>query len=192
MLKIAITPEPCAAIRTEASQICAIISGGWDRVHLRHPGASRAEMRELIAAIPVDMHPYLVIHDHFSLAGEFNLGGLHLNRRSPIPPDDYRGPLSRSCHSLEELETSNSMAYMTLSPIFDSISKSGYSSAFTPGQLARIGGLPGRLIALGGVTPERIRLLRRYSFSGFAMLGALPWGDGPDEMLRFIKNTNNI
>ncbi|MDE6823354.1 MAG: thiamine phosphate synthase [Duncaniella sp.] len=192
MLKIAITPADCADPHKEAALVCAIISGGWDRVHLRHPYASRDEMGRLIEAIPEEMHPWLVIHDHFRLIEDFNLGGLHLNRRSPSPPDGYSGPISRSCHSLEEAESAAGMTYLTLSPIFDSISKSGYASAFTEEELSRIADIPARVIALGGVTPERIDLLRRYRFSGFAMLGALPWGGEPDEMSRFVKQLNTI
>lgn len=191
MLRIAITPERLTDTRREVQQICAIISGGWDHVHLRHPEASRREMMELIEAIPRDMHPRLVIHDHFSLTWDFNLGGLHLNRRSPAPPGGYNGPLSCSCHSLEEIGRHADMTYLTLSPIFDSISKTGYTSTFSHEQLTHIGSIPARIIALGGVTPERIDLLRRYNFSGFAMLGALPWGADSDEMSRFIKKLNN-
>ena len=59
---------------------------------------------------------------------------------------------------------------MTLSPVFDSISKQGYRSAFDPDSLRPW--LEGkRVVALGGVTPERIPLLRDAGFSGAAMLG---------------------
>ncbi len=80
------------------------------------------------------------------------------------------------------------MDYVTLSPIFDSISKSGYTAAYTHEELSRLTGAPTKVIALGGVNPERISFLRRYNFTGFAMLGALPWGENVSEMTDFIKD----
>ena len=31
------------------------------------------------------------------------LGGIHLNKRNPEAPPLYKGSISRSCHSLEEI-----------------------------------------------------------------------------------------
>ncbi|WP_297067235.1 thiamine phosphate synthase [uncultured Duncaniella sp.] len=187
MLKIAITPENIDE-RNEALMVSALIANGWDRVHLRHPSASLSDMRRLIESIPRQMHPRLVVHDHFDLIGHYCLGGLHLNRRCPAAPKDYKGGLSRSCHSIDEVMDCRAMDYVTLSPIFDSISKSGYTAAYTHEELSRLTGAPTKVIALGGVNPERISFLRRYNFTGFAMLGALPWGENVSEMTDFIKD----
>lgn len=192
MFKIAITPETPGNLRKEAMQISTILDGGWDRVHLRHPGATLREMQAIIEALPQEMHSRLVIHGHFELVNHFKLGGLHLNRRCPIPPANYHGPLSRSCHSIEEIKSCSGMDYVTLSPIFNSISKTGYLSAFTPDELAELDCIPQKVIALGGVTPERIDRLKRYNFSGFAMLGALPWKADSREMADFIKLTTKF
>lgn len=184
MLKIAITPERLDELN-EARQIRALIRSGWDRVHLRHPGATLAEMKRLIEAIPQEMHGRLTIHGHFDLACHFNLGGLHLNRRCPAPPVNYRGGLSRSCHSIDEVMECAEMDYVTLSPVFDSISKHGYEAAYSPDELSRLACAPTKVIALGGITPGRIGELRRYNFAGFAMLGALPWDGDADDMAAF-------
>ncbi|MCM1077362.1 MAG: thiamine phosphate synthase [Bacteroides sp.] len=186
MLRIAITPEAIDR-RKEPAQVRAILEGGWDRVHLRHPDASRAEMYQLLESIPTALHDRLVVHSHFDLTDDFKLGGLHLNHRNPNAPCNYHGALSKSCHSIEEVITSTGMAYVTLSPIFDSISKTGYKSTFTESQFAALATIPTKVIALGGVTAERMDILKRYNFSGFAMLGALPWNAQPAEMSRFIK-----
>lgn len=193
MLKIAITPPELTDERKEADKIRAIIDdGGWDKVHLRHPQASRREMSRLIEAIPLEMHRRLVVHGHFDLINDFNLGGLHLNRRCPQPPALYNGSLSRSCHTLDEVLTATNLAYVTLSPIFDSISKSGYNAAFTDGQLSQLADATVPVIALGGVTPERIDHLRRHKFSGFAMLGSLPWAAEVSDMIRFVKTLSTV
>lgn len=188
MMRIAITPEHIDEGR-EHLHIRSILEAGWDRVHLRHPSASRTDMQRLIEKIPQEMHSRLVLHGHFDLCNYFNLGGLHLNRRCPVTPPLYRGPFSRSCHNIEEIADSEGASYVTLSPIFDSISKAAYPSAFKPKDLEALSDIKTAVIALGGISPERIKELNRYNFSGFAMLGALPWDKTPDDMRRFAEST---
>jgi thiamine-phosphate pyrophosphorylase len=168
-LKIAITPVEI--FDTEADFIVTILQAGWDYVHLRHPGASLREMRNLIEAIPQRYHRQLRLHGHFELLNEFNLGGIHLNSRCPRPPQNYIGLISRTCHSIAELYDNLQLDFLTLSPIFDSVSKQGYHAAFSPDELTTIP--EGKVIALGGVTPQRIDELSHYPFIGYAVLGYL-------------------
>lgn len=187
MIRIAITPETLGDIKREAAAVRSLLEAGWDRAHLRHPGASRSDMQRLIEAIPQELHGRLVLHGHFDLCNFFNLGGLHLNRRCPSPPPLYRGALSRSCHTVGEVMASEGMAYVTLSPVFDSISKQGYLSGFSPDDFAALADAPVPVIALGGVTPERIAQLGGMNFSGFAMLGSIPWDESPENIKKFAK-----
>lgn len=170
---IAITPEQPVA--DEGCKIEALLRAGWYRVHLRHPDASRVEMRDIIESVSQRYHDRLVLHGHFDLTCDFNLGGLHLNHRCPTAPALYSGPLSRSCHSIDEIAGADSMSYVTLSPIFDSISKSGYQAAFTPDTLRSLDKCDIPVIVLGGISPEHFSRLDCYRFSGYAMLGAIPW-----------------
>lgn len=172
-LRIFISPEELTD--DEAETVTDLLDNGlWDMAHLRHPSASLTEMRHLIEAIPQRLHRRLRIHGHFSLAAEFNLGGLHLNRRCPEAPSFYSGPMSRSCHSIAETVASTDCDYVTLSPVFDSISKPGYKSAFTDKDLKHINGIKTpRIVALGGITPERIDTVKEYGFGGYAVKGAV-------------------
>ncbi|GAA6529534.1 hypothetical protein LPYR103PRE_15070 [Segatella asaccharophila] len=70
------------------------------------------------------------------------------------------------------------MDYVFLSPVFDSISKSGYCSAFPLSALKQAqeeGIIDRKVIALGGVTYDKLPLLESLSFGGGAMLGEI-WG----------------
>lgn len=172
--RIAITPaEP---LPDEAASITRLLdSGRFTDVHLRHPDALRREMLRLIENVPQRLHGRLHLHGHFDLANEFNLGGLHLNRRCPAPPEGYSGLLSASCHSIAEVERCRDagLTYVTLSPIFDSLSKPGYRGAFSTQQLTRLDTVTGiDIVALGGVTPDNIGQLAPYNFAGYAMLTA--------------------
>ena len=70
----------------------------------------------------------------------------------------------------------NDYDYVFLSPIFDSISKVGYNSAFTEDMLrdASVKGIiDEKVVALGGVTFEKISYLKELNFGGAAMMGVL-------------------
>ena len=152
-----------------------LLAHGVDFVHLRKPGAAASDCARLLDGLTAEERAHIVIHDFFELAGPYCLHGIHLNSRRSSVPEGYTGHVSRSCHSLEEVKLwKPSCDYVFLSPIFDSVSKQGYRSAFPPEVLGRAcsdGIIDSKVIALGGVTPDRIRELRSSGFGGAAMLG---------------------
>lgn len=162
-------------IQGEADFIDRLFGHGLDRLHLRKPGADIWECRRLLDGISCEWLPRIVVHDNFGLCREYGLGGVHLNGRNPMAPPNHEGSVSRSCHSLEEISRyKGECDYLTLSPIFNSISKQGYMAAFGPGQLAAArdsGLIDRRVIALGGVTLENIPRVKELGFGGVAILG---------------------
>lgn len=162
-------------LQGEADFIDRLFGHGLDRLHLRKPGAEIGECRRLLDGIRREWLPQIVVHDNFGLCREYGLGGVHLNGRNPIAPPNHEGSVSRSCHSLEEISRyKGECDYLTLSPIFNSISKQGYMAAFGPGQLAAArdsGLIDRRVIALGGVTLENIPRVKELGFGGVAILG---------------------
>ncbi len=176
MRLIGITSEE-VALHDEWRMICAALDSGLSAIHLRKPASSEEDVATLLREIPCEYHARIVLHDHFSLLGEFDLGGVHLNRRHPTPPAEYRGQLSSSCHSMEEIRgLDERFEYAFLSPIFSSISKVGYESRFTLSELETAhaeGVIDYRVVALGGVTRENISVVQRCGFGGAAVLGYL-------------------
>ena len=162
-------------LQGEADFIDRLFGHGLDRLHLRKPGADIGECRRLLDGISREWLPQIVVHDNFGLCREYGLGGVHLNGRNPMAPPNHEGSVSRSCHSLEEISRyKGECDYLTLSPIFNSISKQGYMAAFGPGQLATArdsGLIDRRVIALGGVTLENIPRVKELGFGGVAILG---------------------
>lgn len=146
-----------------------------DLVHIRKPQATIDEVRGLLEQLPSRLYSQLVLHDHPTLASAYGLRGIHLNSRHPQPPQGFTGTVSRSCHSLEEVVAwKERYDYVSLSPIFDSISKRGYLSAFTPSQIAeahRVGVIDEKVMALGGVTFARLSEVSRMGFGGAMILG---------------------
>ena len=148
----------------EASGIAALFRAGLPTLHLRKPDAPIEAVRALLRSVPEEFHDRIVLHDCFSLTRGFALRGVHLNGRNPEPPGNHCGSVSRSCHDLDEVRRYKpSCDYVTLSPVFDSISKRGYASAFALPQLemARAEGIiDDKVIALGGVTADRLPAVR--------------------------------
>ena len=161
----------------EALFIHRLFAHGVDIVHLRKPGATSEECARLLDGLTSDDRRCIVIHDFFELAEPYGLCGMHLNARRSIVPGGWQGHVSRSCHSLEEVKRyKDACDYVFLSPIFDSVSKQGYASAFTDNalkQASKDGIIDHKVVALGGVTPDKIDYLRQLNFGGAAMLGCV-------------------
>lgn len=159
----------------EADSITSLFDAGLEILHLRKPGASYEEMENLLFRLPADYLERIVVHDHFQLASSWKLKGIHLNGRNPIAPEGFTGHVSRSCHSLEEVTKYKSACdYVFLSPIYDSISKEGCASAFTPYCLQKArqeGIIDAKVIALGGITTSRLPQIASLGFGGAALLG---------------------
>lgn len=159
----------------EAGIIARLQEHGVWAVHLRKPQSSAAEMARLITAVPAWCRPKLVLHDHFCLCATYGLKGVHLNRRNPVAPPDHQGSCSCSVHGVDELRTALPMTdYAFLSPVYDSISKEGYRSAYTPARLEEAhteGSIGPQVFALGGVTLERLPEVEKWGFGGAALLG---------------------
>lgn len=171
-MRIAITPHDI--LSDEPERIISLLNEGWTYVHLRHPDASIRDIQNIIEAIPQKLHSKLRLHGHFELIHSFNIGGLHLNHRCPIPPPGFTEKLSRSCHTPAELCNQRNMEYVTFSPVFPSISKHGYTPAYTLEQIAAaISRASVPVVALGGVTPDKATLLQQIGFSGYACLGSI-------------------
>ena len=162
---------------SEAEQIESLLrSGKADVIHIRKPGASESDVERLICSLPKELYGRLVLHDHHQLALRYGLRGIQLNSRNPGGLQGFDGTVSVSCHSIAELaeRKREKFDYLSLSPIFDSISKVGYKAAFTPEELEDAhskGIIDSRVMALGGVTFNRVKDVLEMGFGGAMILG---------------------
>lgn len=157
-------------INNESKIIENLLKSGVDYVHIRKPGCREEELAVLIESISPEYRKQLKLHDHFSLAVKYQLGGIQINSRNSENTASWLS-VSKSCHTLTEVEEiDDKYDYVTLSPIFDSISKNGYKSNFKLEDME--GNIKNKnVIALGGVTLKDIPTLIKAGFHGAAMLG---------------------
>lgn len=180
-------------VDNEAERITRLLhSGAVDRMHIRKPHGSADIITGLLDDIPRELHKRLSLHDAPELLERYPDVGFHFNSRYP---SGVSAPvLSRSCHSTAEvLEADAELDYVTLSPIFDSLSKSGYKSHTFQHEHKAV--TARNVVALGGVTPPRFPELKERGFSGAAMLGYL-WNPQTDikniiEEINRWKNCNS-
>ena len=175
----------------ETTLIRNLIDAGLWRFHLRKPGWSVDQLRLLLSELPEDYLSRIVVHRRKELLREFPLAGYHLSSTETYPIEQFKGSLSRSFHDLGLLENSREkLDYVFLGPIFDSVSKQGYGSAFAPAELRdffrdrRQRPEPKPMtFALGGIIPDRVRVCLGLGFDGVAALGGIWASRSPSKKL---------
>lgn len=185
---IIITPP--RSLPDEESIVNRLFENGLHLLHLRKPGADRETLENFIRGIAPRFRERVIVHDHFELVEEYGLKGIHLKHdQAATFTERERYPhVSVSCHSFEEI---GSLAftpdYVFLSPVFDSISKPGYNTAFDLNLLKeKLKTVPVPVVALGGITPDKVTACRKAGFDGVALLGYI-WEKPSEALSRFLK-----
>jgi len=163
-------PKP---IINESAIITDLFSNGLKFFHLRKPFDKITTTAKLLKNIPNQFHSRIVIHQHYQLINDFELMGIHIKRNNSDIPKDCN-IISTSFHSFHELYNKNNYKYVFLSPIFNSISKNGYNSNFTLDDLQTAYNkniIDNKIIALGGINPDNINIIKKIGFGGAAVLG---------------------
>lgn len=186
MVRLILFTDRRQAARPLVDVVAAAVDGGARLVVLREkdlPGAERAALARRLHALlaPVD--------GRLLCAGrQSGPDGLHLAADDPLPPGAGRGAgahgaglIGRSCHDAAELARAadEGVDYVTLSPVFETVSKPGYGPALGPQVFAR-SAAPLPVYALGGVdTPERAYACTVAGAAGVAVMGAVMRADDP-------------
>lgn len=150
--------------------LSSLFEEGLDILHLRKPDTEPVYSERLLTLMPREHHSRIITNDHFYLKEEFQLMGIHLSARNPLPPQNYNGLITRSCNSLEELaESKRDSQYVILKDVFDSLSDPERKSKYTPEQLREAGrrGLIDRhVIAQTGISLDTIPQAADMGFGG--------------------------
>lgn len=147
---------------------------GLEGLHLRKPGASDQEMRSLIKRVSPEFHQRIIIHGHPMLHAEFGLWGVHFPLLTLIGKSklQHGGEVSCSAHTEAEVAAISAVvSRLFVSPIFDSISKKGYRGRTTLLHTPESVGRTAALVALGGITPERLPVVHQHGFKAAALMG---------------------
>ena len=108
-----------------------------------------------------------------------------------------RALIGVSAHGIDDVAAAAAAGtdYVTLSPIFLTASKPGYGPALSVAAIGRAARLGVSVIALGGVTSDRVRACRAAGAAGVAVMGEIMRSDQPgrvvDEFLRCAKRNRS-
>ncbi|MBR1934114.1 MAG: thiamine phosphate synthase [Prevotella sp.] len=182
-MKLIIMTKPTFFVE-EDKILTTLFEEGMDCLHLYKPGSEPIYAERLLTLLPEDYHKRIVVHDHFYLRGEYGLRGIHLNLPTDQPPIGYRGHISRTCHSFDEIPTARKHSdYVFLSTVFDGQGFTSFAASnphagrvFSYDELAdarRQGLIDRHVYALGGVSLDNIRICRDLGFGGVVVCGDL-------------------
>ena len=148
-------------------------------LHLRKPDSAVADYENLLQSINPKYHSRIVLHEHYDLQKKYNIRSLHFSTKNRQQSSTFNFQLSitksTSCHALDEIKSiENEFNYTFLSPIFPSISKLGYHGNLDMKEVKEFLQQKHdiKIIALGGITPERVSQIEELGFDGYAMLGS--------------------
>ena len=162
------------------SVVEAAVRGGAAWVILRERDLPYAVRRALADELRSVLPPGRLI-----VAGPDPLGGeaVHLAEADPWPVPRVR-LVGRSRH---DLVSPSEEDYVTLSPVFETVTKPGYGPALGPGEAARLAGAVPWL-ALGGIdSPARVAACARAGAAGIAVLGAVMRAADPEQVARELS-----
>jgi len=157
--------------------ITTLFDEGLECLHLNKPGSAPIYSERLLSLLSDDYYKRIVVHDHFYLKEEYGLNGIHLDGLESLPPDGYKGRISRTCLSLDELKNAKKDSnYVFLRNIFDSLTDSTKKTSFTEDMLneaSKKGLIDKKVYALSGITIDNIKKAKDLGFGGVVICGDL-------------------
>ncbi|MDF0674605.1 MAG: thiamine phosphate synthase [Nitrospira sp.] len=171
------------------------IMAGVPAIQLRERDLCTSDLLSLTQEIQTLATPRsvsLIVNDRVDLMMALNLDGVHLRSDSlpPLPVRQLIGPrrlMGVSTHSVEDVRRANQSGadYVVFGPIFETPSKRSFGPPLGLNLLADVccrSSIP--VLAIGGITCERVRDVRRVGAHGVAVIGALLTRDDIGEAVR--------
>ena len=192
-MKLVVISSP-DRVKNESETLELLFAHGLEYFHLRKPGQSKSTYIKFIDSISEKYINKIIVHNYHELIENYPLKGVHYTqyiKNFKYLDSHFAIHRSKSCHSIIEVKANQSdYDYVFLSPIFGSISKPKYTRDFDLKQLETF--LKDRqklpdVIALGGITVNKIATVRQIGFAGVAVLGTIWQEDSLEKRLAKFK-----
>jgi len=197
-----ITDRQALVPRSLGPLIRMAADAGVDMVQIREKDLPASALLELVASslrVTRGTATRVVVNDRLDVALAASAGGVHLGGQSmPVgkvraalgPRDAQSFWVGVSCHSVAEVSAAEAAgaSYVLLGPIFDTPSKRIYGPPLgleVLGQAARNCRIP--LLALGGITPERVRPCIEAGAAGIAGISIFQRPDACLQSLKYLR-----
>jgi len=184
-------------------RILAAVLAGVDMIQIREKDLSTRDLlaltgRAVEAATSTPTR--IVVNDRLDAALALGAAGVHLGTQS-IPAEAARRIVPKdflmgvSCHSLEEAEAAQAAGadYIVFGPVFVTVSKVQYGP---PVGLAKLREAAAKVsipvLALGGITVERVKLCLDAGVSGIAGISVFQSCDSIEERVRELCTLSSL
>ena len=185
----------------------AFLDGGARFLQLRAKHLSGAEFLATATAMVTLGHRQgatVVVNDRADIARLAGADGVHVGQ-DDLPPAAVRellhprAVIGLSTHSVQQLEAAggDALTYVAIGPVFPTRTKdTGYEAVGLPlvqaaAAWARKRGLP--LVAIGGITLERVPAVLEAGATSVAVIGDLLAGEGPEQRVReYLARLGNV
>lgn len=159
-------------------------------LHLRKPLSDSAAYETLLSAIHSEYHGRVVIHQHYELADHYALKGIHFTENDRKTGQTNNQLVSTSFHSLDTARTEGTAyEYFFCSPVFNAISKSGYTTTENWNITQENQPFREKAVALGGIDLSKREIIGTYGFTHVAFHGAVWQTKDPEIALHKLYTT---
>jgi thiamine-phosphate pyrophosphorylase len=181
-------------IANEADYINALFEEGLEILHLRKPDILGDELKLLFDNINPVYYSQIALHQHHEIINEKGIARLHFTevKRKEMSEEGLKQLeksnhiLSTSIHQIEDYpQLSPCFSYTFFGPVFNSISKRGYTSTLSNGFVFPVEKSHSKVIAIGGINATNMQQAMNMKFNGVGVLGAI-W-EKPKESIQQFK-----
>ncbi len=187
---VLIAPEQ--DIKNEISILNQLFEAGLEYFHLRKPHKNYPSYGDYLSQIDDTYHDRILVHQFHELINDFNLKGIHFQeaKRREVSMETLKNirkkqnlSVSSSFHSTEEIaDCEFEFDYHLLSPVFNSISKTGYE-----GRGFDVNHINKPIIGMGGVTIKNLSEFTKLGYQGVGVLGGIWQSETPVEDFKTMK-----
>lgn len=178
----------------EKEQLIHFFEKGLSLLHVRKPGMTEEKLKLWLSNFEEKHLEKMVLHQHHHLTKDFSVKGIHLKESFRSKQKNLAEYIQRfhsggftvssSFHDPEKMKNDiSAFDYVFLSPVFTSVSKSGYE-----GRAFNVENLPQKVIALGGMETDKIPKTKELGYKGVAVLGAVWLADDRNKTFTEIHN----
>jgi thiamine-phosphate pyrophosphorylase len=166
--------------RTIVDQVRLAVDAGIDLVQIRErdlDGGVLARLVDAVLAVTRGSSTRVVVNDRLDVALACGADGVHLREDSiPVSAARRLAPspflVGRSVHSVEAARSSAGADYLIAGSIFPTASKGGAPASLgLDGLRAIVHAAPAPVLAIGGVTLDKIDAIRATGAAGIAAIG---------------------
>jgi thiamine-phosphate pyrophosphorylase len=173
--------------------VAACVTAGLPAVQVREKDLAVAELGALCRRMrELRPRPFLIVNDRVDVALTVGAEGVQRTHASLSVEElrvvaDKRVRVGASVHSLEEATTAVGQGadWLFFGPVYDTPSKRAYGAPQGLVSLERVAAaVDVPVVAIGGITPERVADLCRAGADGVAVISAILAADDPATMTR--------